>query len=82
MFQGGNIMLVLCKKDVIDSENGDKVSYSAGKKYEAKIIADDDLLATDNTGEFALISVRDRLGLELGKSDWGSWFDEHFELIP
>ena len=65
-------MFVLCKKDVIDFENGDKVSFSAGTKYEAKIIADDDLLAIDNTGEFALISVsretRKRLGLKKVKA--------------
>ena len=79
-------MFVRCKKDVIGSENRDKVLYSAGKAYEAKVIADDDLIAIDNTGEFALISVcletRERLGLEIGKSYWGSWFDEYFELIP
>lgn len=34
-------MFVLCKKDVIDNENRDIVTYTAGKRYEAKIITDE-----------------------------------------
>ena len=79
-------MFVICKKNVNDSDNGGEILYTAGREYEAKIIADGDLLAIDNNGEFGLISIspdeRERLGLKMGKSYWGSWFDEHFELIP
>ncbi len=78
-------MFVLCKKDVVDYEKGNEVSYKAGEKYEAKIVADDDLLAKGNSGEFALIGVspedRKRIGIKDGTSKWGSWFDEHFEVI-
>ncbi len=31
-------MFVLCKKEVIDSENGNKVSYSAGKNMKQKLL--------------------------------------------
>lgn len=79
-------MFVLCKKDVIDTENNNEISYASGKLYESKIVLDQDLLEKDNTGEFALIGVnpkaRERLGLEIGISKWGSWFDEYFELTP
>ncbi|WP_163859229.1 hypothetical protein [Paenibacillus elgii] len=78
-------MKVMCKKDVISTENsGIRIQYRKGQIFDAKIIADD-LLIKEKDETYSLVGVRGEsaadFNLKTDPKGWDEWFNKHFEII-